>query len=221
MKTEYIRNNQPHFQHIGAAFSVTIMIHDAVPEAWLDNLRSEREDAISRIQTDDPKEAQLQKDTIYSLYDQQLEAMLNAKREQENPFLNELAARCCIENVKKYDGQYYRLDAICVMSNHVHILMDFSIQVPADWNEEDEIPNYKNLAELLGRIKGGTSSCVNKVLAREGKLWMRGYHDRYIRSVEHYWDVLSYIVNNPVKAGIVANWEDYPYTYLHPTLRLG
>jgi len=196
------------------------MVHDAVPQAWLDNLRNEREDAILRIQTDDLRKAQLQKDAIYFLYDQQLEAMLDAKRDQENPFLNELAARCCLENAKKYDGQYYRLDAICVMSNHIHMLMDFSIQVPGDWNGRADIPNYKNLAELVGRIKGGTSSCVNKALLREGTLWMVGYHDRYIRSAEHYRDVLRYIVNNPVKADIVANWEDYPYTYLHPALRL-
>ena len=28
--------------------------------------------------------------------------------------------------------------------------------------------------------------------------------------------VMWYVVNNPVKAGLVNRWSDWPYTWVHP-----
>jgi len=44
------------------------------------------------------------------------------------------------------------------------------------------------------------------------RLWQEGYFDRHLRSEEATFDVVSYIVANPVRAGLCDSPEDYPYT---------
>jgi hypothetical protein len=43
------------------------------------------------------------------------------------------------------------------------------------------------------------------------RLWQIGYHDRVLRSNEASIDVARYIVENPVRAGLVATPREYPY----------
>jgi REP element-mobilizing transposase RayT len=100
------------------------------------------------------------------------------------------------------------------MSNHVHLLLDFSVQVPEDWDGLSEIPGYKNVSDAMKLIKGGISYSVNKILGRTGSIWSYGYYDRLIRSAKHFEQAFFYILNNPVKAGLVEKWEDHPYTFV-------
>ncbi|MCL7455160.1 MAG: hypothetical protein M8467_19160, partial [Anaerolineae bacterium] len=45
-----------------------------------------------------------------------------------------------------------------------------------------------------------------------GGVWMREYWDRYIRDERHFEAVVAYIHDNPVKAGLVKNAEDWPWS---------
>jgi REP element-mobilizing transposase RayT len=42
--------------------------------------------------------------------------------------------------------------------------------------------------------------------------WQRGFHDRIIRNPVEYAETVRYVVNNPVRAGLVERWEDYSFT---------
>lgn len=42
-------------------------------------------------------------------------------------------------------------------------------------------------------------------------LWQEGYYDRFIRSETELQEVIRYIAYNPVRAGLAAKPEDYPY----------
>ena len=48
-------------------------------------------------------------------------------------------------------------------------------------------------------------------VARLSTLWQEGYFDRALRDQEATLDVVSYIVLNPVRAGLCARAADYPY----------
>jgi len=39
-----------------------------------------------------------------------------------------------------------------------------------------------------------------------------------VRNEREFTRILAYIVNNPVKAGLVDEWRDWPYTYVNPEL---
>lgn len=43
------------------------------------------------------------------------------------------------------------------------------------------------------------------------KLWQRYGHDHVLRDSERTGDVIRYILENPVKAGLCARAEDYPF----------
>jgi REP element-mobilizing transposase RayT len=61
-------------------------------------------------------------------------------------------------------------------------------------------------------LKSYTSQQANRILGRQGPFWHPDYSDRYIRNQEHYQDEVAYIENNPMKAGLCARPEDWPWS---------
>ena len=69
--------------------------------------------------------------------------------------------------------------------------------------------NYAQLDVIMKRIKGSSASYANKALERTGKFWNRESYDIYIRNEKMLDNVISYILENPVKAGLAKEWDDY------------
>ena len=207
MKTVFLRKGQNHIQPIGACFSITIMAHDALPKAVIQKLQMEKHLALVGIEAKDSI------NEIHLDFALKLEAYLVAKYDQEFPFRNSVAAEIVLDQIHQYAGQYYALVAACIMPNHIHMLLDFSVQVPSDWDGETVLPLYQNVPRVVGRIKGRTANLINKELNRRGVLWKKGYYDRYIRNQQHLENEKNYILNNAVKAGLVKCWNDYPFLY--------
>jgi putative DNA methylase len=97
-----------------------------------------------------------------------------------------------------FDGQRYHLLAWCVMPNHVHVLIECMVRWP--------------LGDVLHSWKSFTANKANEILCRHGEFWQREYLDRYIRNAEHYSRAIRYIEDNPVKAGLVRNASDWPFS---------
>jgi REP element-mobilizing transposase RayT len=53
---------------------------------------------------------------------------------------------------------------------------------------------------------------ANQILGRTGQFGFREYFDRYIRDERHFANAVQYIHENPVKAGLVENPEDWPFS---------
>jgi REP element-mobilizing transposase RayT len=86
--------------------------------------------------------------------------------------------------------------AYCFMPNHVHLLVTAT-------------GTGANAAELVRFLKQETAYVFRKTGGQ--RLWQRSFFDRTLRSDENVKDVVSYIVMNPVRAGLVASVGDYPY----------
>lgn len=84
------------------------------------------------------------------------------------------------------------------MPNHVHVLIETRENYP--------------LSKVVQGWKSFTAKLINRHLGRTGTVWMRDYFDRYIRDDHHLAAVVAYIHNNPVKAGLVPNEQDWPYS---------
>jgi len=97
-----------------------------------------------------------------------------------------------------HDQTKYRLAAWSVMPNHVHLLC-----TPCEEH---------HLAEIMHSLKSYTASQANKLLDHKGRFWQKEYFDRYARNARHYANVVSYIENNPVKAWLCENPEDWPFS---------
>ena len=99
--------------------------------------------------------------------------------------------------VRRSDGQHCDLLAWVVMPNHVHLLVRIQ-QSP--------------LARLVQGWKGRIGREANRLLHREGSFWERDYWDTYMRDSAHSAKACRYIENNPVKAGLVRQAQDWPWT---------
>jgi len=75
------------------------------------------------------------------------------------------------------------------------------------------MPFEETIETVLGRMKGGSSYFVNRLLHRAGTLWQRESFDRMVRSEENLAKKREYVLNNPVRAGLVKRWEDYPWNW--------
>ena len=66
-----------------------------------------------------------------------------------------------------------------------------------------------DLRGFAGRAK--QHSGADFALKHGGPLWQPGYYDRVLRQNEDARWVARYIVNNPVRAGLVVSPRDYPF----------
>lgn len=92
---------------------------------------------------------------------------------------------------------YYLLHEFCVMPNHLHVLFTLS--------------GNTTLEKAVQMIKGGASYRIGK-LRKFIAFWQDGYHDWRCRSGQDYKKYADYIQENPVKAGLVQNPEEWPYS---------
>jgi putative DNA methylase len=84
------------------------------------------------------------------------------------------------------------------MPNHVHVLLT-------------SIEKY-SLSKIIHSWKSFTAHQANKALNRTGEFWQTEYYDRYIRNDKHLSAAVEYIINNPVKAGLIGKAENWKWS---------
>jgi REP element-mobilizing transposase RayT len=88
------------------------------------------------------------------------------------------------------------LHSYCLMPDHVHLLLEPS----ATCDIVTFVGEYKGLAQRAVWQEGAS-----------GPLWQRSFWDHFLRADEAVERVAAYVVNNPVRAGMVAEWKQYPF----------
>jgi len=107
-----------------------------------------------------------------------------------------LAAQA-VESLTYYRRQgKWLLFAYCLMPDHLHLLV----------TPEGGV----NLSIVLGQYESFvTRSAWGYGIV--GALWQRSFHDHILRKQEAAAEVVAYILNNPVRGGLVEQWEDWPW----------
>ena len=57
-------------------------------------------------------------------------------------------------------------------------------------------------------LKRHTARQSNLILSREGPFWQDESYDHVVRDGPEFLRTIEYILENPVKAGLVSNWDD-------------
>ncbi len=211
------RRKLPHIFLAGATYFVTSNLHGALPKSVLEKLKKEYEQKVHQIKLTGKNADEIKiklailQQQHFRKYDQYLDQVMGGPT-----FLaEEKIADILKERFHRYDGQYYDLIAYTVMSNHFHLLIDTSIQLKEREGDTDYFPNdYVNLSKIIGLIKGASARYANLALGRSGRFWTEEYFDRMVRSDRECLVYQNYITQNPVRAGLVKEWEDFPHTYL-------
>ncbi|XGB23465.1 transposase [Streptomyces sp. II-2-2-2] len=85
-----------------------------------------------------------------------------------------------------------------VMPDHVHWLMQL---------------RQGSLGACLQRFKSRSSLLINRQSARNGPVWQAGYYDHALRKDEDLRRQATYILANPVRAGLAEVIGAYPFSW--------
>ena len=68
----------------------------------------------------------------------------------------------------------------------------------------------------MDAIKGASAHKVNRALGRKGRVWQPESFDNVLRSSENLDATMGYLLENPVRAGLVKEWTVYPWLWKKP-----
>ena len=135
--------------------------------------------------------------------------------------LYERVADKVAENLHRLDGKDIRVDSFSIMSNHVHTV--FRPLVAAEIikqilrTSDDLVGQIPALSKIMHALKGRSARECNLILGRTGSLWEHESFDRVIREGKFH-RTIRYVLNNPVKIGIVRDWQGYRWNYCRKEL---
>jgi putative transposase len=91
----------------------------------------------------------------------------------------------------------HNLIAWVIMANHVHMVLD----------------PHKPLAGITRAIKNTSARRANSLLGRTGlPFWQSESYDHWVRDAHELRKIIHYIEWNPVKAGLVASVDQWPWS---------
>jgi REP element-mobilizing transposase RayT len=100
-----------------------------------------------------------------------------------------------LHDIKRFD-----VHAAVVMPDHFHVvgaLTDLA------------------LAAIMHSLKSFTAHRLVEI-GFQPPVWQSGYHDRALRDEDDYITSIRYVVENPVRAGLVSRADQYPHLILPP-----
>lgn len=179
----YSRNYLPHRDAPGLAQFITFRLADSLPETTLRRIETE----LEMMPPSERKDARYRR--LAALDDAGCGACV----------LRQARLALLVENsLKFFHLQRYLLLCWVIMPNHVHV----AIRTHPAWHLDDILHSWKSY----------TAHEANKILGTQGEFWHREFHDRWIRDGSHLQDVIRYTHNNPVKARLCQEPENWPWT---------
>jgi REP element-mobilizing transposase RayT len=230
---QFSERHRPHIQPPGAIFFVTYRLAGSVPQAivreykakrlWLKNQILQVEKTVGP--NSDPKLDEWLKrmETFYREWFVRFEDILHKALTGPMWMKDERVAAAVCESLHKRDGEDYRLDAFTVMSNHVHtVLQPFLSESNLREERTSSGPtrftsDHPGLSRIMHRVKGSSSRECNLVLNRSGQFWEHESFDHYIRAGQ-FFKTIRYVLNNPVKAGLIKDWREWRWSYCRAEL---
>lgn len=182
IKGWHSRGYLPHFDGGEITQFITFRLFDSLPRNVLEKMKFEL-----RFENDDEREK-----TLLRQIDKFLDTGYGCC------FLKEYEIAEIVEKkIISMDREFYHLKCWVIMANHVHLLFTPKAGI--------------SLSQIMKMLKGSTAKEANGILQRKGQFWQKDYFDRYIRDAEHFAKTYRYILNNPVKAGLCENPQDWRF----------
>ena len=88
----------------------------------------------------------------------------------------------------------------CLMPNHYHLLIEITSE---------------NLSKFMRQLNMNYSIYFNKKYKRVGHLWQGRFKSWYVTDEAYLYTLMCYIEQNPLKANMVKDMKEYPYSSYH------
>ena len=231
---EFYRRRLPHYQPRCVTLFVTFRLAGSLPQAVIDALNDQREAELRKAaRMTDSAQRQRQdyanERRAFARWDSALDRCAGGPLWLRRPEIAAVVA----EAMHYRDGRVYDLLAFCIMPNHVHLVCTplpvaransprngvSVVRAVSPHGDTDVVravsphSDVYSLQDILQSLKGNTARRANAILGRKGAFWQAESYDHAVRDEEVLERVVRYVINNPVKAGLVASWRDWPWTY--------
>ena len=222
----FYRRNLPHIQPPGATFFVTFHLAGSLPRAVLQQWKTEKyqlqaekshllkSQDISHLESvkDIPFEQKQEHHEWKQQWFRKFEKTLDNAHSGPLWLKDDQIARVVAESLHYRDGKVYRLDAYCIMANHVHVVFAPLAIQPSREPQTNSL-RYNTLASIMQSLKGYTARKANQLLGRSGTFWHHESYDHSVRNTSEWQRIITYVLNNPVKAGLINDWEKWRWSY--------
>jgi REP element-mobilizing transposase RayT len=119
-------------------------------------------------------------------------------RKDTTPFTDERLAQVVIDALTWLRAERgIRLYAYCLMPDHLHVLLQLG--------DSDQL-----LGSAIASVKRFTTK-TSWEMGYGGQLWQARFYDHVMRSHEDGRRIAQYILENPVRGGLVRQAEMYPF----------
>jgi REP element-mobilizing transposase RayT len=133
-------------------------------------------------------------------------------RQHGEPFrdreLAEAVVKALLWRKKKHDWTLY---CYCLMPDHLHFMVSLPQGQGGRYNAGARGVVPEGVLDHVAQFKSFTTSQIWWKQGGIGQLWQRSSHDRILRYNDSIDAAVAYVLENPVKKGLVSKWEDYPY----------
>ncbi len=230
---QFAERHRPHIHSPGAILFVTYRLAGSIPVATVREYKAKKEWLKSELKSvrkatqgnDDPalKHWLERAENFSREWFVRFEDVLHRADSGPMWMKDEKVADIVAEGLRKLDGEAYRLDAYCVMSNHVHtVFKPFLSQeeLRECFDENGHLAfmsDHPSLSRIMHSLKGRSARESNLVLSRTGQFWEHESFDHVVRNGRFY-PTIKYVLNNPVKAGLVKDWREWRFTYCRKAL---
>lgn len=207
----FYRRNLPHWQPQEAEYFITFRLEGSLPKKVVEQLTKKRKLLQNAIKRDElkPEEVSKQEQIIQRKIFQKYEYLLDKEETGPTWLSNETVAKIVTEALHHRNQNQYDLYAYCIMSNHVHTVFKLL-------KTKETLNSNRPVTDLLQKLKSYTAVHANKMLGRTGQFWHHESYDHVIRNSDELERIVTYTLNNPVKASLITKWEDWPHSYCKP-----
>jgi len=188
----FYRRKLPHWTVKGRCYFLTIRLKNSIPSQKLEELKAKTRKLREASNVPDGNNGFLE--TYISHLDSILD---NSKNDLflQNPDV----AKLIIDSLLWIEENYkWKMIAVAIMPNHVHILTSGESAIKA-------------FSPAFSNFKGFTAREANKLLSRNGAFWSPETFDHWCRNPFEEDRIKKYIIENPVKAGLVEKYSDWPW----------
>ncbi len=214
MDNIHYKRNLIHIHPLETPLFITFRLHNSIPgfvyQEFVNNHK-----ANSHLIEKSEMEYFQKKELLYreqKKHFKNIDDYLHAESEAEKWLAIPEIGQLVHDKILSFDQARYNLICSSVMPNHVHMLFEHYNLPDSLGNEKGKDKDYP-VAQTMRYIKGNTAKEANAIIGRTGPFWQKESYDHYIRNDQELKNVINYIINNPVKAGLVDDWSKWPWTY--------
>jgi putative transposase len=192
----FYHRNLPHWHPAGRSIFLTWRLHGSLPTTVLNQLRITRQQLSKRKLVRGVGWTNDKSLLEYKRLFARVDAILD--RAETGPlWLKEIEIADLVQQalLERY-AHLYTLWAYVVMANHLHVFLKPKTQI--------------SIGSITQHLKGYTAREANRLVKRTGQpFWQDESFDHWSRDRAEFFRIVDYIENNPVKAGLINDAENW------------